>query len=129
MKPIPTWQERMVNAGHAASTDGLRITMHAQSEIDDLRKRCKELEAASNVCGSGAGCLSKEARIDAAEERCTALEKDAARYQAIRTGLEVDPDNSGIVISLIDDFGGSTLHGEDADSAIDAAMASVPKGE
>lgn len=50
---------------------------------------------------------------------------DAARYRAIRYGLEVDPDNSGIVVSLIDDFGGSTLRGKEADAAIDAAM----KGE
>lgn len=125
MKPIPTWQERKAAESDWPATD----SEYMDFEIADLRKRCKEFEAASDVCGSGAGCLSKEARIDAAEERCAALEKDAARYQAIRTGLEVDPDNSGIVISLIDDFGGSTLHGEDADSAIDNAMASVPKGE
>ena len=67
-------------------------TTYMQSEIDDLRQRCAELE------------------------------KDAARYQAIRNGLEVDPDNSGIVVSLIDDFGGETLHGDKADAAIDAAM-------
>jgi len=48
--------------------------------------------------------------------------KDAARYRAIRNGLVVDPDNSGIVVSLIDDFGGETLHGEKADQAIDAAI-------
>lgn len=48
--------------------------------------------------------------------------QDARRYRAIRDGLEVEPDNSGIVVSLIDDFGGETLRGEQADSAIDAAM-------
>lgn len=64
-----------------------------------------------------------------ADQRRAALRKaveelvtDAARYRAIRDGLEVDPENSGIVVSLIDDFGGSTLRGDDADSAIDAAM-------
>lgn len=71
-----------------------------------------------------------QSEVDALRQRCAELERDAARYQAIRTGLEVDPDNSGIVVSLIDDFGGETLHGEKADAAIDNAMAaSVPKGE
>ena len=51
-----------------------------------------------------------------------ALKADAERYRAIRNGLEVDPDNSGIVVSLIDDFGGETLSGEAADAAIDNAM-------
>ena len=50
------------------------------------------------------------------------VERDAARYQAIREGLEVYPDNSGIVISLIDDFGVETLRGQQADVAIDASM-------
>jgi hypothetical protein len=50
------------------------------------------------------------------------LRRDAERYRAIRNGLEVDPDNSGIVVSMIDDFGGSTLRGDAADQAIDAAM-------
>jgi predicted nuclease with TOPRIM domain len=40
---IKTWQERMVDAGHAASTDGMRINMHAQAEINELREA---LEAA-----------------------------------------------------------------------------------
>ena len=48
--------------------------------------------------------------------------RDAARYRAIRDGLEVDINNSGIVVSLIDDFGGETLRGDNADAAIDAAM-------
>ncbi len=51
------------------------------------------------------------------------VKADAERYRAIRNGLEVDPDNSGIVVSLIDDFGGSTLRGDAADQAIDAAIA------
>lgn len=55
--------------------------------------------------------------------RLHALEADALRYRAIRGGLEVDPDNSGIVVSLIDDFGGETLRDEKADEAIDAAIA------
>lgn len=69
MKPIPTWEERYTNCS-------LETAMRA--EIDALRQRCAELEAEQNICGSGAGCLSKEARIDAAESRCAELEKDAA---------------------------------------------------
>ena len=66
------------------------------------------------------GAMQQE--IDALRTRLAEVEKDAMRYQAIRNGLEVDPDNSGIVVSLIDDFGGETLHGDKADAAIDAAM-------
>jgi hypothetical protein len=36
---IKTWQERLVDAGHAASTEGMRINTHAQAEIDELRAR------------------------------------------------------------------------------------------
>ena len=63
-----------------------------------------------------------EQEIDALRTRLAEVERDAARYQAIRNGLEVEPDNSGIVVSLIDDFGGETLHGDKADAAIDSAM-------
>lgn len=70
------------------------------------------------------GCESEAAdelrRLHAEVE---ALKPDAARYRAIRKGLEIDPDNSGIVVSLIDDFGGETLRDEIADAAIDAAIA------
>lgn len=59
---------------------------------------------------------------DELRTRLAEVEKDAARYQAIRNGLEVDPNNSGIAVSLIDDFGVETLHGDKADAAIDAAM-------
>lgn len=62
--------------------------------------------------------------IKAAAElrRLHVMEADAMRYRAIRGGLEVDLDNSGIVVSLIDDFGGETLRNEKADEAIDAAI-------
>ena len=62
--------------------------------------------------------------VAAAElRRLHALEADALRYRAIRGGLEVDPDNSSIVVSLIDNLGGETLRNEKADEAIDAAIA------
>lgn len=63
---------------------------------------------------------SPDAILALLDER-DALKTDAARYRAIRSGLEVD-ENSGIVVSLIDDFGGSTLRNEHADESIDAAM-------
>ena len=71
------------------------------------------------------GLTTKQLRIDSSRElrRLHELEVDALRYRAIRGGLEVDPDNSGIVVSLIDDFGGETLQNEKADEAIDAAIA------
>jgi len=50
------------------------------------------------------------------------LTTDAERYRAIREGIEVESNNIGIVISLIDDFGGETLRGEIADATIDAAL-------
>ena len=49
------------------------------------------------------------------------LRKDAARYRAIRNGVDVDT-QSVICVSVVDDFGGETLRGEAADAAIDAAM-------
>ena len=58
---------------------------------------------------------------DKLKAEIAALREDAERYRAIRNGLEVDPDNSRIVVSLIDDFGGETLRGDEADAAIDAA--------
>lgn len=73
---------------------------------------------------SAAKVLEMYDRIEALERENAELRKDAERYRAIRTGLEVDPDNSGIVVSLIDDFGGETLYEEAADAAIDEAMKS-----
>lgn len=85
---------------------------------------------ATAVTGCGPTSVANATYIAAASpdvvlaliDRLAEVEKDAARYQAIRNGLEVDPDNSGIVVSLIDDFGGETLHGDRADAAIDAAI-------
>ena len=71
------------------------------------------------------GFASSTTQSEAAAElrRLHALEADALRYRAIRGGLEVDPDNSSIVVSLIDNLGGETLRNEKADEAIDAAIA------
>ncbi len=65
--------------------------------------------------------LIEEAELDSLKRMAEELERDAARYRAIRNGLEVD-EHSGICVSLVDDFGGDTLSGEKADAAIDAAM-------
>ena len=51
-----------------------------------------------------------------------ALVDDAARYRAIRDQIKVDPNNSLLAIGLMNRFGIYTLHGSDADAAIDAAM-------
>ena len=117
MKPIPTWEERYTNCS-------LETAMRA--EIDALRQRCAELEAEQNICGSGAGCLSKEARIDAAEERCVELERDAAPTQVLAEhsgcghGTQIDQLtvrlNPGDKVVLVM-------------GAYSAAIASVPKGE
>ena len=74
------------------------------------------------LVAAGAVGQAMQQEIDSLRTRVAELEKDAGRYRAIRNGLEVDPDNSGIVVSLIDDFGGETLHGDKADAAIDAAI-------
>ena len=61
----------------------------------------------------------------ALEQRIKELERDAKRYRAIREGLEVDQNHvgaAGIVVSLVDDFGGETLRNEAADDAIDRAL-------
>lgn len=79
-----------------------------------------EIEELKGLLSDALGNLSEV--TDQKNSEIEALKTDALRYRAIRDGLEVDPDNSGIVVSLIDDFGGSTLRGEDADAAIDAAI-------
>ena len=65
--------------------------------------------------------LSLGSRIERLEAERDSFKKDAERYRAAREGIEVN-ENSGIVISLIDDFGGETLRNEAADDAIDAAI-------
>ena len=97
---------------------------------DEIMKLVTECEDAATVLESYLmNADTYETQISTYDEARAALLKaveemaaDAARYRAIRDGLEVDPDNSGIVVSLIDDFGGSTLLGENADDAIDEAM-------
>ena len=66
--------------------------------------------------------LSLADQVEALTAELESYKKDAERYRAIREGLEVD-ENSGIVVSLVDDFGGETLDSEVADKAIDAAIA------
>ena len=63
-----------------------------------------------------------QAQVEALTAELESYKKDAERYRAIREGLEVD-ENSGIVVSLVDDFGGETLDSEVADKAVDAAIA------
>jgi hypothetical protein len=70
--------------------------------------------------------IKPDAARAAMAQRIEALTKDAERYRAIREGLEVDPHHigaAGIVVSLVDAFGGETLRGDAADEAIDAAIA------
>lgn len=80
-------------------------------------------------CGEWAACAREFDSVQTLDNENTALRaeneelrRDAERYRAIREGLEVDPDNSVIVVSLVDAFGGETLRDEQADAAIDAAM-------
>jgi chorismate mutase len=86
---------------------------------NDAFFRAKVMMMVSKVMGV-VGKHHDDAILALLDER-DALKADAARYRAIRSGLEVD-ENSGIVVSLIDDFGGSTLRNEHADESIDAAM-------
>ena len=92
------------------------------AEIHRLQAQVEALTAELNNVG-----LPKLAMCPACTEevpmlQCDQLTQDAKRYRAIREGLEVD-ENSGIVVSLVDDFGGETLNGEVANNAIDAAIA------
>ena len=84
------------------------------------------LELADKLAKSYMTFGEAKARAALAEE-VQRLEADAERYRAIRDGLEIDY-ASGIVVSLIDDFGVKTLGGEKADAAIDAAIAAM-KGQ
>lgn len=116
MKPIPTWRESML-CTDPQHPNIAAIKQHAiAQEIGALRQRVRELDKALTLSGKVSRKLAEEV---------FALEADAKRYRAIRSGLEVDTDNSGIVVSLIDDFGGSTLRDKDADDAIDAAMQAI----
>lgn len=86
-----------------------------RQEIEQLRAQCEAYED---------GLKGMKLANEALRAQLEAAQADAARYRAIREGLEVD-ENSGIVVSLIDDFGGETLRGAEADAAIDAARATL----
>ena len=88
---------------------------HAADKIDALQAQVEALTAELES-------WRFTNRIDELQRAHDSYKKDAERYRAIREGLEVD-ENSGIVVSLVDDFGGETLNGEVANNAIDAAIA------
>ena len=87
--------------------------------VEAFRSLADQVEALTAERDKLATAVSIAAVIQ--QER-DSYKKDAERYRAIREGLEVD-ENSGIVVSLVDDFGGETLDSEVADNAVDAAIA------
>jgi hypothetical protein len=72
---------------------------------------------------------SLKAMVQKLQDERDALYKDAIRYRSIREGIKVDQGNSGIVVSLVDDFGGVTLCGDRADMEIDAAISACTAPE
>ena len=95
--------EKLANQSFAARAEAKALVDHANAERDK--------------CGSGAGCLHKDALIDSLTAERDAYKLDAARYRWLRAG-----DYS---IALSRSILNDTPHGVDA--TIDAAIAKEAK--
>lgn len=99
--------------------------MSKHYEHKDILNRLHDMQQSPYYATACHDLIKAEMAIVQLSDERDALKADAARYRAIRSGLEVD-ENSRIVVSVIDDFGGETLRNEHADESIDAAMGAKP---